>query len=54
MGRFFKRSLDGGQPRAQPHLGKAKPNVLNTVFSPRLATVYQVIDPRGHTRSRLK
>ena len=55
-GRFFKRSLltctleltnnliDGGQLRAKPHLRKAKPNhVLKTVFSPRLATVYQVV-----------
>ena len=52
---FFKRSLtctlgltndliDDGQPRAKPHLRKVKPNhVLKTVFSPRLATVYQVV-----------
>ena len=36
--------IDGGQPRAKPHLRKAKPNhVLNIVFSPRLATIYQVV-----------
>ena len=36
--------MDGGQPRAKPHLRKVKPNhVLKTVFSPRLATVYQVV-----------
>ena len=36
--------IDGGQPRAKPHLHKAKPNhVLETFFSPRLATVYQVV-----------
>ena len=30
--------IDGGQPRAKPHLRKAKTNhVLETVFSPRLA-----------------
>ena len=34
--------IDGGQPRAKPHLRKAKPNhVLKIVFSPRLATIYQ-------------
>ena len=33
-----------GLPRARPHLRKAKPNhVLKTSFSPRLATVYQVV-----------
>ena len=33
--------IDGGQPRAKPHLRKAKPNhVLKTGFSPRLATVF--------------
>ena len=32
------------QPRAKHHLRKAKPNhVLKTIFSPRLATVYQVV-----------
>ena len=52
---YFRRSLtctlgltndvmDGGQPRAKPHLNKVKPNhVLKTVLSPRLATVYQVV-----------
>ena len=36
--------IDGGQPRAKPNLRKAMPNhVLKTVFSPRLATVYQVV-----------
>ena len=36
--------IDGGQPRAKPHLRKAKPNhVLKTIFIPRLATIYQVI-----------
>ena len=36
--------IEGSQPRAKPHPGKAKPNhVLKTVFSPRLATVYQVV-----------
>ena len=36
--------IDGGQPRAKPHLGKMKLNfVLKTVFSSRLATVYQVV-----------
>ena len=42
--------IDGG------HLSKAKPNyILKTVFSPRLATVYQVIiNPRVHVRPRLK
>ena len=34
---------DGGQPRAKPHLPKAKPNhVLETVFNPPLATVYHL------------
>ena len=33
--------IDGSQPRFKPHLRKAKPNhVLNTVFGPRLGTVY--------------
>ena len=36
--------IDGGQPRAKPLLRKVKPNhVLKTVFSPRLATVYEVV-----------
>ena len=36
--------IDGGQLRAKPCLLKAKPiHVLKTVFSPRLATVYQVV-----------
>ena len=38
--------IDGGQPRAKPHLRKVKSNhVLKTVFNPRLgmATVYQVV-----------
>ena len=36
--------IDGGQPRAKPHLRKVKPNhVLKTVFSPRLVTVYEVV-----------
>ena len=36
--------IDGGQPRAKPHLRKAKPNHgLETAFSPRLATVYQAV-----------
>ena len=36
--------IDGGQLRAKPRLRKAKPNhVLETVFSPQLATVYQVV-----------
>ena len=36
--------IDGGQPRAKPRLRKVKPNhVLKTVFSPWLATVYQVV-----------
>ena len=35
--------IDGGQPRAKSHLCKVKLNdVLKTVFSPQLATVYQV------------
>ena len=39
-----KDLIDGGQPRAKPHLRKAKSNhVLKTVFSPRLVTVYQVV-----------
>ena len=37
-------SIDGGQPRAKPHLRKVKPNhVLKIVSSARLATVYQVV-----------
>ena len=57
MGQLFKRSLsltctlgltndliDGDQPRAKPNPRKVKTNnVLKTVFSPRLATTYQVI-----------
>ena len=36
--------IDGGQPRAKPHLRKVKPNhVLKTIFSARLATVFQVV-----------
>ena len=36
--------IDGGQLRAKPHLCKANQNhVLKTVFSPRLATVYQLV-----------
>ena len=36
--------IDDGQPKAKPNLHKAKPNhVLKTVFSPRLAAVYQVV-----------
>ena len=36
--------IDCGQLRTKPHLRKAKPNhILKTVFSPRLATIYQVI-----------
>ena len=36
--------VNGVQPRAKPHLFKVKPNhILKTVFSPRLATVYQVV-----------
>ena len=37
--------IDGVQPRAKPHrLRKVKPNhILKTAFSPRLASVYQVI-----------
>ena len=43
--------IDGGQPRAKPHLRKAKPNhVLKTVFSPRLATVYDVVGYPKSTR----
>ena len=43
--------IDGGQPRAKPHLRKVKPNhVLKTVFSPRLATVYQVVGKPKSTR----
>ena len=35
--------IDSGQPRSKPHLRKVKPNhVLKTVFTPQLATVYQV------------
>ena len=47
--------IDGGQPRAKPRLRKVKPNhVLRTVFSFRLATVYQVAgnDPIVHVRPR--
>ena len=59
---YFRRSLtytlgltndllDGGQPRTKPHLRKAKPNsALKTVFSPRLATVYQVV---GYSKSTI-
>ena len=37
--------IDGGQLRAKPRLRKAKPNhVYKTVFIPRLAAVYQVVD----------
>ena len=48
--------IDGSQPRAKPHLRKAKPShVLKTVFSPRLATVCQVVGyQRVHGRPRLK
>ena len=35
-----KDLIDGGQPRVKPHRRKAS---LKTVFSPRLATVYQVV-----------
>ena len=36
--------IDGGRPRAKPRLRKVKPHhILKTVFSPRLATVYQVL-----------
>ena len=39
-----KDLMDGDQPRAKPHLRKVKPNqVSNNVFSPWLATVYQVV-----------
>ena len=39
-----KDLIDGGQPKAKRRLCKAKPNhILKTVFSPRLATVYQVV-----------
>ena len=36
--------IDGGRPRAKPHLRQAKPNQdLQTAFSPQFATVYQVV-----------
>ena len=36
--------IDGGQLRAKPHLCKVKPNhVLKPIFSPWLATIYQVL-----------
>ena len=39
-----KDLIDGGQPRAKPHLRKVKPNhVSKPIFSPQLATVHQVI-----------
>ena len=43
--------IDGGQPRAKPHLRKVKPNhVLRIIFSPQLADVYQAIGYLKRTR----
>ena len=43
--------IDGGQQRAKPHLCKVKLNyVFKTIFSPRLATVYQVVGQPNSTR----
>ena len=41
--------IDGGELRGKAHLGKVKPNhVLENLFSPRLATMYQVVGyPKG-------
>ena len=42
--------IDGGQPRAKPHLCKVKPShVLKSVFSSQLATVYQAVVNRQYT-----
>ena len=53
---MYNDLIDGGQPRAKPHLRKAKPNnALKAVrvFSTRLATVYQVVGYPGGTRLTL-
>ena len=49
--------IDGGQLRAKPRVHKVKPDhVLKNLFSPQVATVYQVVgyNPIVHVRPHLK
>ena len=44
--------IDGGQPKAKPHLRKAKPNhVLKSVFSSQLKSL---VNPIMHLKPRIK